>query len=101
MLIGLGIAGGLLPDPAALAILLNALAQGKVMLGLGTVVVFSIGFASTLVIVGVIAAKVGQKIRDWLAGPWAGAAAISTSPADRAGRRILSFKAWTTLNSLA
>ena len=101
VLIGLGIAGGLLPDPAALAILLNALAQGKVMLGLGTVVVFSIGFASTLVIVGVIAAKVGQKILDWLAGPWAARLQISTSLLIVLVGVILSFKAWATLNSLA
>lgn len=101
VLIGLGIAGGLLPDPAALAILLNALAQGKVMLGLGTVVVFSIGFASTLVIVGVIAAKVGQKILDWLAGPWAARLQISTSLLIILVGVILSFKAWTTLSTLA
>jgi nickel/cobalt exporter len=101
VLIGLGIAGGLLPDPAALAILLNALAQGKVMLGLGTVVVFSIGFASTLVIVGVIASKVGQKILDWLAGPWAARLQISTSLLIVLVGVILSFKAWTTLSTLA
>ncbi len=101
VLIGLGIAGGLLPDPAALAILLNALAQGKVMLGLGTVVVFSLGFASTLVIVGVIAAKVGQKILDWLAGPWAARLQISTSLLIVLVGVILSFKAWTTLSTLA
>jgi len=101
VLIGLGVAGGLLPDPAALAILLNALAQGKVMLGLGTVVVFSIGFASTLVIVGVIAAKVGQKILDWLAGPWAARLQISTSLLIVLVGVVLSFKAWSTLNSLA
>jgi nickel/cobalt transporter (NicO) family protein len=101
VLIGLGIAGGLLPDPAALAILLNALTQGKVMLGLGTVVVFSIGFASTLVIVGVIAAKVGQKILDWLAGPWAARLQISTSLLIVLVGVILSFKAWTTLSTLA
>ena len=101
VLIGLGIAGGLLPDPAALAILLNALAQGKVMLGLGTVVVFSIGFAATLVVVGVVAAKVGQKILDWLAGPWAARLQISTSLLIVLVGVILSFKAWNTLNSLA
>ncbi len=101
VLIGLGIAGGLLPDPAALAILLNALAQGKVMLGLGTVVVFSIGFASTLVIVGVIAAKVGQKILDWLAGPWAARLQISTSLLIVLVGVILSVKAWTTLATFA
>lgn len=101
MLIGLGIAGGLLPDPAALAILLNALAQGKVMLGLGTVVVFSIGFAATLVVVGVVAAKVGQKILDWLAGPWAARIQIGTSLVIVLVGVFLSFKAGTMLSSLA
>ena len=57
VLLALGIVGGILPDPAALAILMAALASGKVMLGLATVVVFSLGFAATLVVVGVIAAK--------------------------------------------
>jgi nickel/cobalt exporter len=79
MLIGLGVAGGLLPDPAALAILLSALAQGKVMLGLGTVLVFSVGFAATLVVVGVVAAVVGQRILTWLAGRTAARLQIVTS----------------------
>ena len=100
MLIGLGVAGGLLPDPAALAILLNALAQGKVMLGLGTVVVFSIGFAGTLVIVGVVAAKVGQKILDWLAGTWAMRLQVGTSLLIVVVGAVLSFGAWRTLSSL-
>ena len=101
VLIGLGVAGGLLPDPAALAILLNALAQGKVMLGLGTVVVFSVGFAATLVVVGVIAAKAGQKILDWLAGPWAMRLQVGTSLLIVVVGAILSFGSWRTLSSLA
>jgi nickel/cobalt exporter len=101
VLIGLGIAGGLLPDPAALAILLNALAQGKVMLGLGTVVVFSVGFAATLVVVGVVAAKVGQRILDWLAGTWAARIQIGTSLVIVVVGAVLSFKAWSTLNALS
>ncbi len=100
VLIGLGIAGGLLPDPAALGILLNLLAQGKVMLGLGTVVVFSIGFAGTLVIVGVIAAKVGQRILDWLAGAWAMRMQVATSLLIVIVGVILTFNAWRTLSSL-
>ncbi|HYV27093.1 MAG TPA: hypothetical protein VFA77_06145, partial [Candidatus Eisenbacteria bacterium] len=100
ILIGLGIAGGLLPDPAALAILLNALAQGKVMLGLGTVVVFSVGFAATLVVVGVIAAKVGQRVLDWLAGPWAMRLQVGTSLLIVVVGTILSFSAWRTLSTL-
>jgi nickel/cobalt exporter len=60
----------LLPDPAALALLLAALSSGKVVLGLLTVVVFSIGFAATLVVVGIVAAKIGQKILQWLDSIW-------------------------------
>jgi len=70
ILLALGIAGGLLPDPAALALLLAALSSGKVLLGLTTVLVFSLGFAATLVVVGIIAAKVGQRIMQWLDSIW-------------------------------
>ena len=94
MLIGLGVAGGLLPDPAALAILLSALAQGKVMLGLGTVLVFSIGFAATLVVVGVVAAIVGQRILTWLAGPTAARLQIFTSLVIVAMGIWLTVKGW-------
>ena len=70
MLLGLSIAGGLLPDPGALAILLSAIASGKVILGLFTVLVFSLGFASVLVVVGVVAARVGQLVLTWLSSRW-------------------------------
>jgi len=70
MLLGLGIAGGLLPDPGALAILLSAIASGKLVLGLMTVLVFSLGFASVLVVVGVVAAQVGQFVLAWLGSRW-------------------------------
>ncbi|OLC17066.1 MAG: hypothetical protein AUH29_03515 [Candidatus Rokubacteria bacterium 13_1_40CM_69_27] len=70
ILLGLGIAGGLLPDPGALAILLAAISSGKLILGLFTVVVFSLGFASVLVVVGVVAARVGQLVLTWLSSHW-------------------------------
>src|SRR5664279_1535649 len=79
VLLALGIAGGLLPDPAALALLLGALSSGKVLLGLVNVVVFSIGFATTLVVVGIVAAKVGEKVLDWLASIWMIRLQIATS----------------------
>jgi len=79
MLLALGIAGGLLPDPAALALLLGALSSGKVLLGLVTVVVFSLGFAATLVVVGIVAAKIGEKVLDWLANIWMIRLQIATS----------------------
>ena len=79
VLLALGVAGGLLPDPAALALLLGALSSGKVLLGLVTVVVFSLGFAATLVVVGIVAAKVGEKVLDWLASIWMTRLQIATS----------------------
>src|SRR5450631_67049 len=79
VLLALGIAGGLLPDPVALALLLGALSSGKVLLGLVTVVVFSLGFAATLVVVGIVAAKVGEKVLDWLASIWMIRLQIATS----------------------
>jgi len=79
ILIWLGIAGGLLPDPVALGLLMRALVDGKVMLGLAGVLVFSLGFAAVLVLVGVIAAAAGKKILDWLAGSWAARLQIATS----------------------
>jgi nickel/cobalt transporter (NicO) family protein len=79
VLLALGVVGGILPDPAALAILMAALASGKVMLGLATVVVFSLGFATTLVVVGVIAAKVGQKVLEWLSSIWVVRVQIGTT----------------------
>jgi nickel/cobalt transporter (NicO) family protein len=78
-LLVLAIAGGILPDPTALALLLAALSSGKVLLGLATVVVFSLGFAATLVVVGVIAAQVGQKILGWMSGIWAVRVQIATT----------------------
>jgi nickel/cobalt transporter (NicO) family protein len=79
VLLALGIAGGLLPDPAALALLLGALSSGKVLLGMVTVVVFSLGFAATLVVVGIVAAKVGERVLDWLASIWMIRLQIATS----------------------
>ena len=68
-LIGLGIAGGLVPDPVALSLLIRAITDGQVIVGLIGVFVFSLGFAAVLVAVGVVAAAVGKRLLDWLSGP--------------------------------
>ena len=79
VLLALGIAGGILPDPTALAILLASLSSGQVLLGLATVVVFSLGFAATLVAVGIIAARVGERVLDWLSSVWVVRVQIATT----------------------
>ena len=57
-----------MPDPVALSLLIRALTDNKVILGLIGVFVFSLGFAAVLVVVGVVAAAVGKRLLDWLTG---------------------------------
>jgi nickel/cobalt exporter len=100
ILLGLGIAGGLLPDPGALAILLAALASGKLVLGLLTVLVFSIGFASVLVVVGVVAARVGAAVLTWLSGRWVGWLQIGAALLIVAVGLGLTVNAWRSIIAL-
>jgi nickel/cobalt transporter (NicO) family protein len=100
VLLALGIAGGLLPDPGALAILLASIGSGKLMLGLFTVLVFSLGFASVLVAVGVVAARVGRLVLAWLSSRWmswlqAGAALLIVGVGI-----VLTLNAWRAVAAL-
>ena len=97
ILLGLGIAGGLLPDPGALAILLAAIASGKLILGLLTVLVFSLGFASVLVVVGVVAASVGQLILAWLSSRWIAWVQIGAALLIVGVGLVLTANAWRNL----
>jgi len=100
VLLGLGIAGGIVPDPAALAILLSALAHGQIMLSLGTVLVFSLGFASTLVVVGVVAATMGQVVVAWLSGPWMARLQTGTAVLIMVVGVVLTVSAWRLVRAL-
>ena len=97
ILLGLGIAGGLLPDPGALAILLAAIGGGKLILGLLTVLVFSLGFASVLVVVGVVAAHVGRLILTWLSSRWVGWVQMGAALLIILVGLILTANAWRTV----
>ena len=100
MLMALGIAGGLLPDPGALAILLAAIAEGKLILGLLTVVVFSLGFASVLVIVGVVAARMGQIFLAWLSSRWIGWIQIGAALLILGTGLVLTANAWRVVATI-
>ncbi len=61
-----GLSGGLLPCPAAFAVLLLCLQAKKVVLGFALVMGFSLGLAFTLVMAGVIAAiSLRHAARKW------------------------------------
>lgn len=100
VLLGLGVAGGLLPDPGALAILLAAIASGRLTLGLLTVLVFSLGFASVLVVVGVVAARVGRLILSWLTSRWTAWVQIGAALVIVGVGLALTANAWRTVARL-
>jgi nickel/cobalt transporter (NicO) family protein len=102
LLLGLGVAGGIMPDPAALAVLLSAVASGKLVVGLLTVLVFSLGFASVLVAVGLVAARVGRIVLDRLGGgAWTRWVQLATSVLVIGVGVVLTYGAWRTLATLA
>lgn len=93
VLMALSIAGGILPDPAALAILLAALSSGRIVLGMLTVLVFSLGFAAALVAVGVVAAQVGRRVLGWLDSAWAMRLQLATTVL------IVAMGVWLTMRA--
>ena len=53
-LLALGVSGGLLPCPAALVVMLGAIALNRVGFGLLLIVAFSLGLAGALTAIGVL-----------------------------------------------
>ena len=52
---GVGVAAGLLPCPSALVVLLSAIALHRIGLGLALIVAFSLGLATTITAIGLVA----------------------------------------------
>jgi ABC-type nickel/cobalt efflux system permease component RcnA len=59
-LLGMGASAGLIPCPSALVVLLAAIAQHEVGLGLVLIVVFSLGLATTLTVLGLAVVYAGR-----------------------------------------
>jgi ABC-type nickel/cobalt efflux system permease component RcnA len=60
--VGMGVAGGLVPSPSALVVLLGAVALGRTVFGVLLVVAYGVGMASTLTTVGYLVAKAPQRL---------------------------------------
>ena len=61
-LVGMGLAGGLVPSPSALIVLLGAIALGRTVFGIGLVLAYGIGMAATLTTVGYLVAKLPGRL---------------------------------------
>jgi ABC-type nickel/cobalt efflux system permease component RcnA len=60
-LLALGISGGMLPCPDAIAILLVAVALHKILMGIFLIVTFSLGLAAVLISIGIVIVR-GRKL---------------------------------------
>jgi ABC-type nickel/cobalt efflux system permease component RcnA len=89
-LVALGVSGGIVPCPAALVVLLSAVAIGRIGLGLLLIVGFSVGLAAVLIAIGLVVVHArrlvarlgdtgpdGALVRRWL--PLTSAAVITAS----------------------
>jgi ABC-type nickel/cobalt efflux system permease component RcnA len=61
-LVALGASAGLIPCPSALVVLLGAVAQGQIALGMLLIVAFSAGLAMTLTVLGLAVVFAGKAI---------------------------------------
>ena len=59
-LLFLGMSGGLIPCPAAIAVLLAAIAAGKIAQGLSVTIVFSLGLGMVMMSIGLALSQAGR-----------------------------------------
>ncbi|MFC8073924.1 nickel/cobalt transporter [Streptomyces sp. NPDC057307] len=61
-LIGMGIAGGLVPSPSALVVLLGAVALGRTAFGVLLVLCYGLGMAGTLTLAGLLLVRLRDRV---------------------------------------
>ena len=66
----MGVAGGLVPSPSALVVLLGAIALGRTWFGITLVLCYGIGMAATLTAAGILlVTEAGGRCTDMKGGP--------------------------------
>jgi nickel/cobalt exporter len=69
-LMALAVAGGILPAPAALIVLLASIEAHRVAFGLALIVAFSAGLAAALIVVGTAALRMRERLAGGLSSLW-------------------------------
>jgi nickel/cobalt exporter len=78
-LLGLAMAGGILPSPTAFVALTGAVAAHRVGYGLALIFAFSLGLAGSLTAVGMLALRAKQVVGRRLASRWMGVLPIASA----------------------
>ncbi|MDI2127912.1 sulfite exporter TauE/SafE family protein [Yinghuangia seranimata] len=63
LLVGMGVAGGLVPSPSALVVLLGAIALGRTAFGVLLVLAYGLGMASVLTAAGLVLVRIRDRVR--------------------------------------
>jgi len=84
-LVGMGVAGGLVPSPSALVVLLGAIALGRTWFGVLLVIAYGLGMAATLTAAGLLLVKLSARWAGRFAGRLAGGRLSSATPVMTAG----------------
>ncbi len=79
----MGVAGGLVPSPSALIVLLSAIALGRTWFGVVLVIGYGAGMAVVLTLAGIALVKVRDRLQDRLS--------------DRSGRASRAVQRWGRL----
>jgi ABC-type nickel/cobalt efflux system permease component RcnA len=79
-LLGMGISAGLIPCPSALVVLLAAISQHRIAVGLVLILLFSLGLAATLTVLGLVVVHAKRTIVPRLARIPYSAQAMSVAP---------------------
>ncbi|MFI9583337.1 nickel/cobalt transporter [Streptomyces sp. NPDC052236] len=77
-LIGMGIAGGLVPSPSALVVLLGAVALGRTAFGVLLVIGYGLGMAATLTLAGLLLIRLRDRIAAATGAPGASGGPLPT-----------------------
>ncbi|MFF0372652.1 hypothetical protein [Micromonospora sp. NPDC005087] len=80
-LLGVGIAGGIVPSPSALIVLLGAVALGRTWFGVVLVLAYGLGMAATLTLAGLLLVGLHQRLHRNISpriGSWTGRLATLT-----------------------
>ncbi len=83
--LGMGFAGGLVPSPSALVVLLGATALGRVWFGVLLVVAYGLGMAAALVAAGALLVRARPRLDRWARGPGRIGVAVRALPVLTAG----------------
>jgi ABC-type nickel/cobalt efflux system permease component RcnA len=94
-LTALAVAGGILPSPTALVVLLAAVALERVAYGLALIAAFSLGLAAALIVVGVLALRAGNALSRRVSGRVARAVPVFSAASIALMGLVLTLRGFT------